>query len=161
MNLVKLPAQSDAVSASPAFGLVNEEVTAERLTRFVHEGVVLLAELDKGLTLADAKQATHEVIVSMGRRFHALACAAELLNLGAVQETAQLAEKLIDLDRRGQNPMTLAEADVLRHAVDVLSLQIHDIRRRLEGYPAANVRIAAVALRDRMRHALKAQTSRS
>jgi chemotaxis protein histidine kinase CheA len=159
MNLVRLPPQ-DGVSAGPAFGLGSDGVTAERLGRFVDEAVVLLAELEKALVLADAKRGTADVIVGMGRRFHALACAAELLGLGAVQDTAQLAEKLIDLDRRGQHSLTLAEADVLRHAVDVLSLQVHDIRRRLDGYPAANVRIAAVALRDRIRHVLKEQSAR-
>lgn len=160
MNLVKLSSQPDGVSAGPAFGLVSEDVTAERLSRFIDEAVVLLAELEKALLLAEAKRAPAEVIVGMGRRFHALACAAELLGLGAVQDTAQLAEKLIDLDRRGQHSMTLAEADVLRHAVDVLSLQVHDIRRRLDGHPAANVRIAAVALRDRVRHVLREQSAR-
>ncbi len=160
MSLVKVAPRGDAVSAGPAFGLVTEDVTAERLARFVDEGVVLLAELEKALTQAEAKLGSPDVIVGMGRRFHALSCAAELLGLGAVQETAQLAEKLIDLDRRGRHAMTLAEADVLRHAVDVLSLQVHDIRRRLDGYPAASVRIAAVALRDRIRHVLKEQLSR-
>lgn len=160
MNLVKLAPRGAAESVSPPFGLVTEDVSSERLTRFVDEGVVLLAELEKGLIQAEAKLGGADVIAGMGRRFHALACGAELLGLGAVQETAQLAEKLIDLERRGPHPMTLAEADVLRHAVDVLSLQVHDIRRRLEGYPAANVRMAAVALRDRIRHVLKDQSPR-
>ncbi len=156
------PAVSDGRRTVPAaLGLVTADVPADRLTRFVDETLVLLAEIERTLADVEAQGPADETLSGMGRRFHAVGCAAELLGLGAVQESAQLAEKLVDLERRGGHAMTQAGADVVRHAIDVLSLQVHDIRRRLHGYPAANVRVAAVALRDRIRHVLRDQSQRS
>ena len=132
-----------------------EDAAPHALGAFAADTLVELSAIERSLLVAEARLDDPSVIGDMRRRFQAIGRGAQALGLPSVQEVAQLAEKLVDLDRRGRQPLAEAEIDVARHAVDVLSLQAHDIRRRLDGHPGANVRVAAVAVRDRIRHAIK------
>lgn len=121
--------------------------------RFTVRSLETLTAAERGLTVLEAGFDSSDILDDMQARFRAVGAAAADVGLATVQELAAQAENLVGAYR--QRPMTLGseQVDVLRHAIDVLSLMVLDVRRRLEARPAANVGAAVVAVTERIAYA--------
>ena len=87
-------------------------------------------------------------------RLDVLACSAARLRIREVSGVTHALEALI-LTSQAKKISDVHEVDAsLRHGVDVLMLLTHDARRRLEGYPAADLSGPVDALFERIQRLL-------
>ena len=84
-------------------------------------------------------------------RLELLAFLAARLQVADISRVTDALEELVLAARTRPAHVKDDVAATLRHGVDVLMLMTHDAMRRLEGYPAAELRGATDALLDRVR----------
>jgi len=147
---------------TPAWGsltLVRPGETARRgtdgLRPFTDSVMAELMLVERGLTVIEAGLAGAEGLRGFDARFRAIADAAAAVGQTLLEEVAREAEMLIVVLSGRPKSFGSVQVDVVRHVVDVLSLMVHDLRRRIEDKPPANVHGAAVTVRERMRHAMR------
>jgi hypothetical protein len=128
---------------------------ADVMRPFTDEVMTQLIHVERGLTVIDAGLAGSEGLRGFDERFRTIADAAAPVGQTLMQEVAREAEMLVVAFSGRPKSFGPVQADVVRHVVDVLSLMVHDLRRRMENKPPANVSGAAVMVRERMRHALR------
>jgi hypothetical protein len=130
-------------------------VPTEALLRFTVDAMAELVAVERALTVIHAGLAGADALRGTDGHFRAIADVAAAADQARVQEVALEAETLVVAYLGRPKSFGSAQADVVQHVVDVLSLLVHDVRRRLDAKPAANVHSAAVIVRDRMRYAMR------
>ena len=127
----------------------------DALRPFTDHVMAELIHVERGLTVIEAGLSGSEGLRGFDARFRTIADAAAPVGQTLMQEVAREAETLVVVFSGRPKSFGPVQADVVRHVVDVLTLMVHDLRRRMENKPPANVSGAAVMVRERMRHALR------
>ncbi|TMJ95216.1 MAG: hypothetical protein E6G67_07680 [Actinobacteria bacterium] len=119
---------------------------AEMAELFIGEALDHLGTIESKLLALEERPGDNGLLNDIFRPFHTIKGNAGALGLLGVQAVAHTVETLLDLARSGRYRIGRTEVDLVLRAVDVLTLMINDIGRRLEGAPPAALGDAAASL---------------
>jgi two-component system chemotaxis sensor kinase CheA len=141
---VAIPAAKEAAPAADELEALRGDPEIAEL--FIAEAIDHLGTIEAALLELDEKPGDVGLLNDIFRPFHTVKGNAGALGLISVQEVAHRVENLLDLARSGRHRMGSTEVDLVLRAVDVLTLMISDINKRLKGHPAADLAATAHAL---------------
>ena len=121
---------------------------AEMAELFIGEALDHLGTIENKLLALEAHPDDSGLLNDIFRPFHTIKGNAGALGLHGVQAVAHKVETLLDLARSGRHRIARNEVDLVLRAVDVLTLMINDIGRRLEGASPAALGDAAASLME-------------
>jgi two-component system chemotaxis sensor kinase CheA len=138
--------------AAPAAPEVDELATLqsdpEIAELFIAEAIDHLGTIEAALLALEDRPDDVGLLNDIFRPFHTIKGNAGALGLVSLQEVAHRVENLLDLARSGRHRMGSTEVDLVLRAVDVLTMMITDVNRRLKGHPAADLVSVAHALME-------------
>ena len=119
---------------------------AEMAELFIGEALDHLGTIESKLLALEERPGDTGLLNDIFRPFHTIKGNAGALGLLGVQRVAHTVETLLDLARSGRHRIGPTEVDLVLRAVDVLTLMVNDIGRRLEGAQPAALGDAAASL---------------
>jgi len=128
---------------------------AEMAELFIGEALDHLGTIESRLLALEERPGDNGLLNDIFRPFHTIKGNAGALELLGVQAVAHTVETLLDLARSGRYRIGPTEVDLVLRAVDVLTLMINDIGRRLEGAPPAALGDAAASLVESVKRAIE------
>ena len=158
------PATRDSVpeprAPSPEPARAEDDLTvlqgdAEMAELFIGEALDHLGTIESKLLALEERPGDNGLLNDIFRPFHTIKGNAGALGLLGVQAVAHTVETLLDLARSGRYRIGRTEVDLVLRAVDVLTLMINDIGRRLEGAPPAALGDAAASLVESVTRAIE------
>jgi two-component system, chemotaxis family, sensor kinase CheA len=132
---------------------------AEIAELFIAEALDHLGTIEAALLELDDRPGDVGLLNDIFRPFHTVKGNSGALGLISIQEVAHRVENLLDLARSGRHRMGATEIDLVLRAVDVLTLMINDVSRRLKGHPAADLSATAHALMESVERAIAGGSS--
>jgi two-component system chemotaxis sensor kinase CheA len=121
---------------------------------FIGEALDHLGTIEAALLSLEERPGDVGLLNDIFRPFHTIKGNAGALGIVSVQDVAHRVENLLDLARSGRHQVGATEVDLVLRAVDVLTLMITDIGRRLKGQPAADLDGVARALVENVEHVI-------
>jgi two-component system chemotaxis sensor kinase CheA len=128
---------------------------AEMAELFIGEALDHLGTIESKLLALEEHPGDNGLLNDIFRPFHTIKGNAGALGLLGVQAVAHTVETLLDLARSGRYRIGQTEVDLVLRAVDVLTLMINDIGRRLEGAPPAALGDAAASLVESVKRVIE------
>lgn len=121
---------------------------------FIGEAIDHLGTIEAALLSLDERPGDVALLNDIFRPFHTIKGNAGALGVASVQEVAHRVENLLDLARSGRHRVGPTEVDLVLRSVDVLTMMVTDIGRRLKGQPAADLSGVAHALIENVEHVI-------
>ena len=128
---------------------------AEMAELFIGEALDHLGTIESKLLALEERPGDTGLLNDIFRPFHTIKGNAGALGLLGVQRVAHTVETLLDLARSGRHRIGPTEVDLVLRAVDVLTLMVNDIGRRLEGAQPAALGDAAASLVESVKRAIE------
>jgi two-component system chemotaxis sensor kinase CheA len=113
---------------------------------FVTEALDHLGTIESVLLQLETAPGDVKLLNDVFRPFHTIKGNAGALGVTSVQEVAHKVENLLDLARSGKHVMRSADFDAVLRAVDLLTVMIQDLPRRVAGEPGTDVTARRLAL---------------
>ncbi|MGH9309648.1 MAG: chemotaxis protein CheA [Vicinamibacterales bacterium] len=126
---------------------------------FLGEAIDHLGTIESALLALEERPGDVALLNDIFRPFHTIKGNAGALGVISVQEVAHRVENLLDLARSGRHRMGSTEVDLVLRSVDVLTMMITDIGRRLKGQPSADLSGVAHALIENVEHVIATGSS--
>lgn len=143
------PRKKDARKAAP----LDDELVAfaadpELASMFIADALEHLGTIEQTLLKLEHAPGDLTLINDLFRPFHTVKGNAGVLGLRSIERFTHSIETLLDLARSGAHPVTGAEIDVVLEAVDLATVMVNDLPRRVAGQPAADVSARCASLLD-------------
>jgi two-component system, chemotaxis family, sensor kinase CheA len=153
------PAPTPAATVSDVDELEVLRADPEIAELFIAEALDHLGTIEAALLALDDRPDDVGLLNDIFRPFHTVKGNSGALGLISLQEVAHRVENLLDLARSGRHRMGATEIDLVLRAVDVLTLMITDVGRRLKGHPAADLSATAHALMENVQRVIDGGSS--